>query len=130
MKNLLRVISLLSVLIVIFFATVQVSHNQPKPESVGEKDPFICFTITVFTKPECYSGTCYAIDANDTWYAIPSTGSSYYGSPSGLHAGTYTIKVCCDGMWGYGTVTLGDCPSGASTTVELQPGQCPPDNHW
>jgi len=130
MKNTIKVTSLLALLLLVIFATFKESYNKPKPESVGEKDPLICYMITVNTKPDCYTGSCWAIDANDTWFPLTSYGSYYQGQNSGLHPGTYTIKVCCDGMWGYGTVTLGQCQSFASTTVELQSGQCPPDNHW
>ncbi|MBS1514648.1 MAG: hypothetical protein JSS63_06435 [Bacteroidetes bacterium] len=113
--------------VVVFISLIAVLSSFAGTIVPGEKSDLPApYSIQVFTKPDCYTGTCRIQDqSNLNVYNASSTGSSYYYAPNGLGPGTYTVVVCCDGMVGYGTVTLTAPSTNAVITVELQPGTCP-----
>lgn len=86
----------------------------------------VAYSVTVYTKPDCYTGTCRLQNQSslNVYSATPSS-SDYYCDLPGLGPGTYTVVVCCDGMVGYGTVTLTAPSTNAVVTVELASGNCP-----
>jgi len=111
-----------SVLLVLPFITVSFLA------SIGEANTELppAYSITVETKPACYGGTCH-IQNNSTLavYTATSTGSSYFYNGSGLGPGTYTVRVCCEGMYALGTVTLNAPYDDEYILLELVSGQCP-----
>lgn len=119
MKSTLKLVVFISLLTLISsFAGIKA------PEDESLLNPR--YSITVYTKDGCYTGTCRIQDQSTlNVYTATSTGSYYYYGGSGLGPGTYTVVVCCDGMVGYGTVTLSGIVYAGVTTVEMHPGDCP-----
>ncbi len=125
MKNLLKVVSLFVVLVVIFLATSKESFNKTISES--SDNPSYMYSITVFTNPACYSGSCTATRVSDgVVFPLPSTGSSYFDYPIGMGEGTYNILVCCGNKHGSGQVTITAFNRYPSITINLANGQCIP----
>lgn len=117
MKYKFKVLLVIPFLFAMLFAVTQLSYDKTEETSVA-------YSITVYTNPACYSGTCWVIRQSDgAYFYLPSTGTSYYDGPSGMGAGVYDVYVCCDGIMGVGQVTLNKPSTLASVTLTLA-GQC------
>lgn len=114
-----RSLYVIPILIGMLFAVTKLSYDKA-PEETS-----VAYSITVYTSPACYSGSCWAIRQSDgAYFALPSSGSSYTAGPPGMDAGVYDVYVCCgySGM-GHGVVTLYKPSTWASITLTLG-GQC------
>jgi len=114
------------ILFISFLAVLSSFAGIENKSSAEEAIKMPLFSITVYTKPECYSGGCFVRETSvgNTLYPISSSGNYYF--QNGLFAGTWQVYVCCDGWYGTaGPIVLP--PGGALTqiTVELQQGECP-----
>jgi len=125
MKNTVKAISLLVLLVVAILGTAKVSFNKPITDD-GDEVSYV-YAIRAFTSPACYTGTCTAIRTSDgAVYPMPYQVSmgGYYTYASGLGPGTYNIYVCCGGRSGSGTVTIPNQPQAyVDVTISLA-GYC------
>lgn len=113
MKNLLKGISLLVLLVAIFLVTTKDSFNKPA-EGITKDGVSYAYSITAYATNGCYSGTCTAVRTSDyaTFnMAYDAWAGGYFTYASGLGPGTYNITICCGGHQGVGQVTI---PEGAT----------------
>jgi hypothetical protein len=116
--------SLKVILCISFIAVLSSLAAIEKPSTAEAAGKMPLYSITAFTKPECYSGGCYVKESGGAIvYPISSSGNYYF--QNNLFPGTWQVYVCCDGWFGTAGPIVLTNGTLAQITVELQQGECP-----